>query len=166
MEGEKDYLVATHRAKSETLSIEMNKESFEATGVSFDDTASCLPHTLVCSESGTKARVMWNDELLVFQADLNGYQFEHLPYLDASFIPSDITVKTLQADVYLNDKEVHSGAAEWRPILLQQRIFREIAEDEPIVSIWVSGINSTSSATMNELIDGLLNQDNIAEQGI
>ena len=58
MNGEKHTLVAKHLANTGTVDITLNKVNFNKTGISFKNTASVFPITLIDKEnSGVEATV-------------------------------------------------------------------------------------------------------------
>ena len=94
--------------------------------------------------------------------DVDGEPFESLPYLAADFDPDRNEVKTLFAEIKINDKRVLSGTMEWQPKAFAYRIYSQIADDEPIDSISVKNVKDTKAAILNELIGVLAIQENIA----
>ena len=106
-------LVAEHLAKSETVSITLNKANFTRSGIAFADIASVLPCTLVDDVSGVKAFIDWDEEAEEFILDLNGEPFENLVFLDDSFSLEDTETKVLNATVTINDEIISEAGCEW-----------------------------------------------------
>ena len=159
-------LVAQHIAKSETLTVTLNKESKEVTGLPFDDISSQLPITLSDKESGVKAVVDWELELQEFILDLNGEPFENYMYLDSAFSLEASETKIMSAEIVINGKTVSKGGCEWQPVLLQHKIWAVIEDHEPITSIKVIKLRETTTGTINEIISLLALQDNIPSTGL
>ena len=52
----------------------------------------------------------------------------------------------------MNDKVVSEGGKEWQQASLQQGIYTQIEEDEPIKSLKVEDVRETSTPVLNEML--------------
>ena len=147
------------------------------TDIPFGST-SCLPITLIDETIGVKALVDYDEEIKQFVLDLNGEPFEGLIYLNPNFDPENKEVRTIQANLYINDKKIFgidkdedagtqdAGTQEWQVSAVQGAIYEQIAENERITSIRVEGVQNTTADVLNELIGLLAVQDNIPAGGL
>ena len=136
----------------------LNKEKREFTGIDFRDTTSCFPLPLIDVANGVKAEIIWDDENEEFCLNVDGEEFEHLPFLDTTFALEDTRITSLNATVSLNQKVVSEGGKEWQPVFFSKEIEQTIFKDM-ISSLKVEHVKETSSATMNELLDSMFGLD-------
>ena len=106
-------------AKSETVEVFLNKQKFDKTDITFDNTASVFPITLTDDVSGIKATVDFDEEAGEFIFDIDGEPWENYAFLDESFSLEDTETKVINAKITINEKVVSEGGQEWQPAGMQ-----------------------------------------------
>ena len=97
---------------------------------------------------------------------MNDEPFENYCFLDPSFCSESAKAKILSASIRLNNKVIFKGAKDWQPASVQQAIWNQIGEKEPLISLKVWGLSDTETSTVNELFGLLLQQENIPQEGL
>ena len=169
LNGEKHLVTVRQFGKSETLDINFNKAGYNKGRVVFSDIASYMPVVLQDEITGLKAEIFFDEEMYQpgqFVLDLDGEHFENFMFLDPTFNLEDQVQMICDAEIKVNKKIVTTGGNEWQPYVLQHAIWDVIDEKEPLTSVSITNTRETVRATMNEIIDLLMRQENIPEEGL